>query len=146
MRVIFLDCDGVLNCDTTETNIPNTLYIGLDDKLLQNFKELVDKSNEVEETVIVLSAVELPKTAAELPYKYTACAKLALPVPLKLPPSIELPEPFCTKPVVYSNDEPSVVLKSPVFVIVMSLPEVLPSVIFAASTVPLITVEHPAAV
>lgn len=56
MRIIFLDCDGVLNCSETTTKIPNTGYYGLDDTLLANFKELYDRSNKEEETKIVLSS------------------------------------------------------------------------------------------
>lgn len=56
MRIVFLDCDGVLNNSHTSTHIPNTCYVGLDDALMKNFKILMDKSNEEEETKIVLSS------------------------------------------------------------------------------------------
>ena len=56
MRIVFLECDGVLNCCTTDTHIPNTPYVGLDMELVKNLKTLIDKSNEEEETKIVLSS------------------------------------------------------------------------------------------
>ena len=54
MRVIFLDIDGVLNCDSTKERYLR--YIGIDPKLVDNLAVLVKKSDEVDKTVIVLSS------------------------------------------------------------------------------------------
>ncbi len=52
MKIIFLDIDGVLNCDSTAERVPNTLIIGIDPKLLANLKTLVDTTG----AVVVLSS------------------------------------------------------------------------------------------
>ena len=56
MRVIFLDIDGVLNTTHTRERIPGLGFIGIDPKLVENLKLLVDQSNKVDETMIVLSS------------------------------------------------------------------------------------------
>ena len=42
MKVIFLDVDGVLNCQTTEDLCGG--YLGIEDRLVKNLKEIVDKT------------------------------------------------------------------------------------------------------
>ncbi len=54
MRVIFLDCDGVLNDLETKERLFG--FIGLDHKLLDKLKILYDTSNSEEETRIVVSS------------------------------------------------------------------------------------------
>ena len=53
MRIIFLDVDGVLNNDVTEDRYQG--WVGIDPVLVDNLKEIYDKSNESEETKIVVS-------------------------------------------------------------------------------------------
>lgn len=43
MKVIFLDIDGVLNYISTTDEIDR--FLGIDDKLVKNLKEIVDKTN-----------------------------------------------------------------------------------------------------
>ena len=54
MRIIFLDVDGVLNNDETEDRYCG--WTGIDPKLVDKLKILYDKSNEIEETKIVISS------------------------------------------------------------------------------------------
>lgn len=43
MKVIFLDVDGVLNCEMTKDTC--SYYLGIDDRLVKNLKEIVDKTD-----------------------------------------------------------------------------------------------------
>ena len=54
MRIIFLDVDGVLNNNYTTDRYNG--FIGIDQKLVDRLKILYDKSNEEEETRIVVSS------------------------------------------------------------------------------------------
>jgi hypothetical protein len=56
MRIVFLDCDGVINYYETPTRIPNTGFVGVDDRFVKNLKTLIDESNKEEDTRIVLSS------------------------------------------------------------------------------------------
>ena len=48
-KIIFLDVDGVLNCETTKDRLEQrgtgTRYVGIDNKLLLNFKKIIDATN-----------------------------------------------------------------------------------------------------
>lgn len=54
MRIIFLDVDGVINSDETEDRYCG--WIGIDSTLVKKLRIIYDKSNEVEETRIVISS------------------------------------------------------------------------------------------
>ena len=54
MRLIFLDVDGVLNCEYTEDRY--NCFVGIDPKLVQNLKTLYDTSNKEEKTRVVISS------------------------------------------------------------------------------------------
>ncbi len=54
MRLIFLDVDGVLNSALTKDRFKGMM--GLDERFIMNLKKLVDKSNKVDETKIVLTS------------------------------------------------------------------------------------------
>lgn len=55
MRIIFLDVDGVLNSINTKEYSPGK-YIGISDKHVEVLKKILEKSQKVEETKIVLSS------------------------------------------------------------------------------------------
>jgi len=44
MKVIFLDADGVLNCDSTRTLIPGTRFIGLDADMIKRLKSIIKRT------------------------------------------------------------------------------------------------------
>lgn len=43
-KYIFLDVDGVLNCDSTKALSPNG-YVGISDKLVKRLKKILDSTN-----------------------------------------------------------------------------------------------------
>ena len=54
LRIIFLDVDGVLNCETTKESYGR--YIGVEGKKISILKKIIDGSCEEVETKIVLSS------------------------------------------------------------------------------------------
>ncbi len=54
MRIIFLDVDGVLNCNSTKERFQG--FIGIDDKYVERLAVLVNESSKEEDTQIVLSS------------------------------------------------------------------------------------------
>ena len=48
MNVVFLDVDGVLNCDTTKdkvTDYSGTQYMGVEDRLVENLAKIIKATN-----------------------------------------------------------------------------------------------------
>ena len=45
MKVVFLDVDGVLNDDYTNELIPNSIFIGIDNKYVKNLKKIIDATD-----------------------------------------------------------------------------------------------------
>lgn len=81
MRIVFLDVDGVLNCTSTKDKFEG--FTGIDDRFTANLKTLIDKSNEKDETNIVMSSSwrigQERNTIEKIPKDYTYLTeKLAL--------------------------------------------------------------------
>ena len=73
MRIIFLDIDGVLNTAATKQRIPGEPYTGIDPRRVEALKTLVDQSNKIDETIIVLSSswrVGVDRFGHEIPGHY----------------------------------------------------------------------------
>ena len=71
MRVIFLDVDGVLNCMSTRERYKG--FVGIESRLVANLAELVECSNRVDDTRIVLSSswrVGQDRNGADIPDGY----------------------------------------------------------------------------
>ena len=71
MRIVFLDVDGVLNCAFTKETYQG--FIGADHSLVENLSIFLNKSNEEEETKIVLSSswrIGQDRNGADIPDSY----------------------------------------------------------------------------